>query len=379
MTRRLMMFRRAAAAMLLSIGLAAHGAALAQVTQAAGYSPRDDTPTVKVGITLYADYTYTDEPAIVDADGNTVNPTSFNIGRAYINVTGNINHLVSYRITPDITRFTTTTSGLGAGEKVTTNLDGSYSFRLKYAYGQFNLDQSWSKGSWVRIGEHHTPYIDWEEGIYRYRFQGTIFVDREGFMSPADFGVSTHYNFPGNYGDLHVGYYNGETYTRPDPNDQKAAQARVSFRPWPMVGSLKGLRLTGFYDADTYVKNDDRTRFIYTVTYEHKYLNAGFEHLDATDQPTAASAKVKANGYSVWATPKLPKGWELLLRYDNLKPNKTVDATKERTIGGVAYWFTTQQPGTTAAVLLDYEAVTYDSALGKPDEKRYALHTLFNF
>jgi hypothetical protein len=368
--RRLTRMARTGMGILLGATLAI-GTTRAQVTPAAGYTPPDDTPTVKVGTTIFADYTYTDEPTALDADGNTINPASFNIGRAYINITGNINHLVSYRVTPDITRFTTT----GAS----TTLDGSYTFRLKYAYGQFNLDQAWTKGSWVRFGQHHTPYVDWEEGIYRYRFQGQIFMEKEGFMSSADVGVSAHYNLPGNYGDLHLGYYNGDTYTKAEPNDQKAVQGRVSFRPVPMSGALKGLRLTAFYDADHYVKNDDRTRFIYTVTFEHKYLNAGFEHLDATDQSTAVATKVKANGYSVWATPKLPKNWELLLRYDNLKPDKTVDATKDRKIGGVAYWFTSQQPGTTAAVLLDYEAVTYDTALGKPDEKRYALHTLFSF
>ena len=36
--------------------------AIAQVTPAAGYTPPDDTPSIRVGVTLYADYTYHDEP-----------------------------------------------------------------------------------------------------------------------------------------------------------------------------------------------------------------------------------------------------------------------------------------------------------------------------
>ncbi len=43
------------------------------------------------------------------------------------------------------------------------------------------------------------------------------------------------------------------------------------------------------------------------------------------------------------------------------------------------HWFHSQQASATAAVLVDYENVTYDSALAKPEEKRYAVHTLFNF
>ncbi len=369
---------RALAALATTVGLLRGLPAFAQVTPAAGYTPPDDTPSIKVGTTIFSDYTYTDEPLSSDTDGNLVHQAAFNVSRAYINVTGNVSHNVSFRVTPDITSAKSTGT--------TSTLDGSLVFRLKYAYGQFNLDEKWaSKGSWVRFGEHHTPYVDWEEGVYRYRFQGQIFVERDGpalkgsFVSSSDFGVSTHYNFKGNYGDVHGGYYNGDTYKSTDVTDQKAVQLRATLRPLPTAGVLKGLRLTAFYDADNYFRGDARRRFIYAAVFEHKYVNAGFEHLDATDQGTAAALKVNAQGYSVWATPRFPKGWEALLRYDHLKPDKDVDAAKDRKIAGIAYWFKSQQAPATAAVLLDYENVTYDTALASQDEKRYAVHTLFNF
>ena len=58
-----------------------------------------------------------------------------------------------------------------------------------------------------------TPLVDFMESVYRYRFQGTVFEEREGFLSSSDVGVSFHYNLPGNYGDVHAGIYNGETYS----------------------------------------------------------------------------------------------------------------------------------------------------------------------
>ncbi len=360
---------RALSRIVAMVGLLRGATSFAQVTPAAGYTPPDDTPTIKVGVTLFSDYTYTEEPKAVDADGNPINPAAFNVSRSYINVTGGVSHNVAFRITPDIKLDST------AGD----TLNGSLVFRLKYGYGQFNLDEKWTKGSWVRLGLQQTPFIDWEEGIYRYRFQGTMFVDREGFMSPSDYGLSTHYNLPGNFGDVHVGYYNGDTYTKAEPNDQKAIQVRGTLRPLPMTGVLKGLRLTAFYDGDHYIRNDARRRFVYAANFEHKYLTAGYEHLDAADRTTGASAEVKAQGYSIWAVPRSPKGWEGLLRYDYLKPNKDVPAAKIRKIAGVAYWFHTQQAPATAALLADYENVTYDTALAKPDEKRYAVHALFNF
>src|SRR3954463_15006385 len=102
----------------------------AQVTPAAGYTPPDDTPAIKVGVTIFADYTIQQQPKVTDADGNSVTLNQFQVGRSYINVTGNISHNIAFRITPDITREA------GAG----STLNGSYVFRLKYAYAQWNLD-----------------------------------------------------------------------------------------------------------------------------------------------------------------------------------------------------------------------------------------------
>src|SRR5262245_42505668 len=92
--------------------LAAASTATAQVTPAAGYVPPDDTPSIRVGTTIYADYTVTDEPKGTDLDGNEFTPNSFNVGRAYLNVTGNISHLIAFRVTPDISRETGTGSAL---------------------------------------------------------------------------------------------------------------------------------------------------------------------------------------------------------------------------------------------------------------------------
>ena len=47
---------------------------MAQVTPAASAVPPDDTPSVRVGGTLFTDYTYTSDPKITDANGNRVSP-----------------------------------------------------------------------------------------------------------------------------------------------------------------------------------------------------------------------------------------------------------------------------------------------------------------
>jgi hypothetical protein len=348
------------------------GIAAAQVTPAAGYTPPDDTPSIKVGATIFTDYTYTDAPKATDADGNIIHSNAFNVARAYINVTGNISHVVNFRITPDITRETGTGS----------SLNGSLTYRLKYAFFQVNLDDwlTYSKGNWVRVGQQQTPYLDFIEGIYRYRFQGTSFAEREGFQSSSDTGVSFHTNLPSNYGDVHVGIYNGETYSKPEANNVKAVEIRGTVRPLATGEPiLRGIRLTVFYDKDAYISDAERNRFITSATFEHQYVNLGFDYLNAEDQTSVTKAKVDAEGWSFWVTPKSTKGIEGLFRYDNTKPDKSIDQRRKRTIAGIAYWFPHQGTVSTA-VLLDFEQVKVDGAPPRPaTQQRIAVHSLVNF
>ena len=342
----------------------------AQITPAEGYTPPNDDPAVKVGGTIFLDYTYQNAPEVTDAEGNRVRTNSFNVGRAYVNVTGQLHHLLGFRITPDITRETGTGS----------SLNGSYTFRLKYAYAQLNLDDWLPKGTWLRLGLQQTPYVDFQESVYRYRFQGPTFTDREGFLTSSDLAVSTRLAFPSNYGDVHVGVYNGEGYTKPEANDQKAIQIRATVRPAPGLLVLRGLRLTAFWDGDHYVDDAKKERFVAALTFEHPFVNLGVDYLKAKDQTLTTAAEIEAKGWSAWVTPRTPIGIEGLFRYDQLEPDDRNDSKKKRLIAGVSYWFTFFKPGVTAAVLADYENVKYDRFTpARASERRYALHMLVNF
>ena len=350
------------------------GVAQAQVAPPAAQASAADTPSVRVGATLFLDYTVNQEPKITDADGNQVTGNAFNVGRAYLNVTGNLSRLIAFRVTPDIVRET------GAGSA----LNGSLTFRLKYAYAQFNLDQWMQRGSWVRFGMQQTPWIDFIDSVYRYRFQGTTFEDREGILSSSDVGATARYVFGGEYGDVHGGVYNGDNYNRAEPNDQKAFMLRGTVRPLPGHAGLRGLRLTGFYDHDAYVRDAERRRAIVAATYEHAYVNAGWNYLSTADQIRRGSPRLDGRGFSAWVTPKTPKGhgWEGLLRYDHLTQEQaaaSTDGERDRTIVGLAYWFP-RQGAVSAAILLDYERVdNRNFEPRRPDERRWAVHTLINF
>ena len=352
---------------------AATGTALAQDAPAGVTKSPNDTPSIKFGVTLFADYTYQQMPTVADTDGNEIHPSSFNVTRTYLNFTGQVSHLVAFRVTPDITRET----GVGS------SLAGSLTYRIKYAYGQLNLDDWLPKGTWVRLGIQPTLFVDSVEPIYRYRFQGGYFTEREGFTPTSDAGVSARAAFPGSYGDLQVGLYNGEGYQRAEANDQKSLQGRVGFRPLPTHTWLRGWRVQGYYSNDHVVKNADRKRAIFNTTFENRRLNVGFDYIRARDQVSVASAPVEATGWSAWATPRLARAdgssWEALLRHDRVEVTTSPGGDARRTIAGVAYWFP-RQGGVSAAVMLDVEHVSAGGFVpDRPTQQRIAIHTLVAF
>jgi hypothetical protein len=342
----------------------------AQVTPAAGYTPPDDTPAIRVGVTIFADYTYQDKPTTKDAAGNEVNLSAFQIGRSYINVTGNINHYLLFRVTPDIAREV----------NVASVLNGSYVFRLKYAYAQFNLDDWMAKGSFARFGMQQNPYFDFFEAVYRYRFQGTIFNEREGYQSSADVGAAFRYNFPQNYGDIQTGFFNGENYNRPEVNDQKSFMFRGTVRPFHAHAILRGLRFTGFVNNDAYVKGNDRNRTMFAATFEHPYVNAAYEYLATKDQSLPTASVAEGRGWSIFVTPKTARGWEGIIRFDHLVPRKDLkNQVRERTIAGIAYWFP-HQGNVSSALLFDVDNATFDGfSPAQPTQRRIAVHALVNF
>ena len=88
----------------------------------------------------------------------------------------------------------------------------------------------------------------------------------------TDAGVSFHYNLPSNYGELHVGLYNGENYNRVEVNNEKALQIRGSVRPFAQGSALaRGLRVHAFLDADNYVRSGERRRTDIGATFSNAY------------------------------------------------------------------------------------------------------------
>lgn len=316
-------------------------------------------------------------PKANDAAQQSYRPNAFNITRAYVNVAGSFNPVFSFRITSDIARET------AAGD----SLDGSYVARLKFAYAQFTLDK-WTgnfKETWIRFGMTPTPFVESRDAVYRYRWWGQLMPEKEGLLVSADSGVSLHTAFPKNYGDVQISVVNGEGYQKPEVNAQKALQARVTVRPLAQSSSepMKAFRVSWFYDLDHYMKNADRKRGIYSVSYETAHANAGADIVRSHDETAPGAGLVNGDGWDLFLTPFLKakgNGPEALVRFDHWRPDTSKSDTRERLVLGASYWWTPKGTGVSAALMFDYEGVTVKTpSFLQPDQRRVALHTVLTF
>jgi len=329
-------------------------------------------PNIKVGTTLFMNYSYTFAPKSVDESGHEFSPSSFDITRAYLTVTGDVVPRVSFRVTSDIVRE-------GGADPT---LNGSLVLRLKYAYAQFDLAPWLGPHTWARFGLQNTPIVYATDQIYRYRFQGSPLPERDAGLSSADAGASLHVDLPDGHGDVHAAVLNGDSYQHAETNGEKALQVRTTFKPVTSVSPMKGLSLQLVVNYDHYAAGLPRNRVLASAFYEHRRFNAGLDVLGIQDQPTAAAPRTHGGGYSIFFTPFFKTkgaGPEALLRLDRFQLDEPTGPSRTRLVAGIAYWFPHTGPGT-AAIMLDYEGFsTANTTPAIATEHRLYVHGLVNF
>jgi hypothetical protein len=315
-------------------------------------------PVVRVGALAYLQY----DAELENRDGY----NAFDVTRAYLNVNGQLSRNVRFRFTPDIRRITD------------GSLAGTLTLRVKYAFMQ--LDNVGPERSWVRFGQHQSPWLDFQESVNRYRVQGAMFSEREGLIpGSADFGVSYFTPLPNGYGEVHGGVYNGEGYTLPEANKYKSFQGRLTVRPFPNRGLADNFRLSGFYTAGWYAADRPRRLGIAMASYEHPRIVATVERVAATEQTVTALRELDRSGWSAFVEPRQgPTGLAGIARIDAYDPDDVVaDNSLRRVIVGGAYWLTwnTARLG----FVVTNERVDYDSGAARPTENRLLVQTHVEF
>lgn len=314
-------------------------------------------PEIKVGGVVYTQFQYLLNDA---ADG----ANNFDVTRAYVNVTGAFAGGFATRVTSDIYRVA----------------DGSLSLRLKYAYGAYTPAGS---PLTFKLGQIHTPWIDFEEALWDYRMQGTVALDRNGYMSSSDFGAGVDGSWSGDMVTAQAGVYNGEGYSKAPGDKGKDVMARVSVRLMPTddMSRTGGIRLSGYGQTGSPSGGGLRQRAIGMLSYRSKLLTLAGEYavvrdrLDAPPEPAVPDAETIAgrvvSAFGVVRVPRSPVS--VIGRVDIVDPDTdSADDSRTRFIGGVAYQVTPN-----LRVLADVDHLTYDGGAPTPAAEAARTQGLF--
>jgi hypothetical protein len=286
---------------------------------AAAWMPRSaSAQDVSTSGVVYAQWLYQLKQ---DADSSHYN--AFDVTRAYVNIRGKFKGGVSTRVTGDIYR----------------DANGSYNYRLKYAYVGFT-----PKNSPVTFlfGQVQTPWLDWNEGMWGYRMQGTMALDRNHYLSSSDIGLVLDGTFQNHLFDFYAGVYNGEGYHAGEGDRHKDVMARASVRLLKSddMSARGGLRLTAEGQLGAPTGGGRRNRAIGQLSYKSRLFTLATEIAATADSSTSsATPDVKGVVSSTFGVLNVPNSdVSLIGRVDIVNPNKDVSGDRKTNyIFGVAY------------------------------------------
>ncbi|HEV2616295.1 MAG TPA: hypothetical protein VGU63_06755 [Candidatus Acidoferrales bacterium] len=224
---------------------------------------------VHLGATFFGDYSYYTDTGFgpqwydnVNQDGpGNRGANSFNVTRTYLDVSYTPNEYVTLRVTPDIYRqingsAAALTNGTGAQIGATSN--GNLTFRLKYAYVDFNQlfksSEKFTKDK-LTFGQTTNPLVDWEEGLSGYRYAYLVPWNYLS-LSSTHVGVKLHGPIEMNgkeYLDYDLGVFTTASFHSIETSDKKQVMARLTWYPLGTTTDRTGFGMTFFenYGYDT--------------------------------------------------------------------------------------------------------------------------------
>jgi hypothetical protein len=240
-------------------------------------TPAAAPPPISVGGVLYTHYQYSLRS---DSAGNHAN--NFDVARVYLTATARLAKGVGGRLTVESFR-PTSTSGIET--------------RIKYAFAQYTPEKSPVS---FKLGQLQTPYVEFDERLWDYRAQGTVAMDRNGYLSSTDLGVTVEGSWRDEGINFSAGLFNGETFRSAPGDHHKDVAARVSVRLLRSddMSQVGGLRLTGFALEGEPTRGGSRRRWLGQLSYRSTQamiagqLGATRDRVDSTLSAPTTSARV---------------------------------------------------------------------------------------
>jgi len=324
---------------------------------AAAQTPAAPAPQVTVGGVAYTSFFYQLKDTANHLNG-------FDVNRAYINVVGRFSGGIYTRVTMDVNRP-------GAG-------DNSLRYRLKYAYAAYTPQGS---ALTYKLGQIHTPWIDWEEALWDYRVQGQMAMERGGYLSSSDFGLGVDGNWSADRINMQVGIYNGESYSGGTGDQRKDLMGRLSVRlsPTDDASRVGGLRVSAYGQYGKPTTGGKRSRLLGMVSYRSKQFTLAGEYAVTKDSITGGGAvtpvpDLSGGVASVFGVYHLNDSKiALLARVDLTDPNTNTGNNRlTRFIGGVSY-----QLAPNLRVLADLDLLSYQGGAPTPALEATRSQALF--
>lgn len=220
------------------------------------------TDKIQIGVTFFGDYGFYNETGFGPQFITQINQpgpgndhfNSFDVTRTYLNFFYTPNDAVTLRVTPNIFRQVDGSSGAignGKGAQIGGSTNGNLSFRIKYAYVEFNKLFAHSAAfgkTKITIGSETQPLTDWEEGLSGYRY---AYLTPWNYLSLSSTFVGAKIHGPiefngKEYLDYDIGVFDTASFHAIEQNDKKDAMARLTFYPEGTTSDRTGFGVTFF-------------------------------------------------------------------------------------------------------------------------------------
>lgn len=271
---------------------------------------------LKFGMKLFLNTTRTDKQVTTAPAAETKTLTSgLNVDRAYFTAKYYYNDDWLVRLTFDAANQTPV-AGLGKDQVVF----------VKYAYVQGKLID---KAAVLRLGQSHTPWIDYQQHQNKHRYVFKTFADEYKFDDSSDLGIG----LKGKLANDMIGYWvtatNGTGYSKGNVQAGHNAidfNSRISVFPIDNVSLdfqfRNGKRGTRTFSSNTNVAGVTSTLWQVQLAYASHDYGLGVGYLNNTDEAkdatsytakhgssytlAASNDQLDSDGIYVWGRAKLP-------------------------------------------------------------------------
>ena len=174
-------------------------------------------PPLSVSGLVFGSYNY--QLSTTPAQLANQNDNGFIIDRAYLTVRAPAGDRLSVRITTDVY------------QTAETNTQNAYTIRAKYAYLQYDVPKFTNGATaFARLGILQNVAIEHLESFWP-RYLSQTAIERAGFFSSADVGLSAGTTLPNKMGEVYATIMNGPGYTSRERDRFKDYAIRLSLTP----------------------------------------------------------------------------------------------------------------------------------------------------